>query len=1161
MAIHLHRSNRTEVLVEMLCRVVGNNLPEHPFQEVPIVVGSRGMERWLRHEIATRLDIAAGLAFPFPRQAFTGATRWLLAGAADPEAAFWEVDPAAKEATQRWEQQAQAFRLVGLLRRHLGTPGFESVTRYLAPEGQTSVEGAVTARELLFAAEVGDVLDRLVRDRARTALAWADDPAAVEAPHGWVARLLADVGASTDPDSPAVLDRRLAAAPARETRRTLCVFGLSTMGPWDRRQLASIGRSMQVHLFVLVPTDHWFQHHRTRAEANAARRETDSAAERAQLEAELASDNPILTSLGAPSRDLQAWLEEVGYEGDRLEATDPAALPTPTVLQRLQSWILAAQGPEAVTTLWGQDRSLTAHSTYGALRQCEVLRDELLGMFAADETLEPRDVLVMTPDIETFAPLVAAVFSRRGPADDGAAGRLPAIPVAIADLGLSRTNPVAEVLLKTLEVAGDRLSAGWVLDFLALEPVRRRWQLGEDDLGDVRALVQDSGLRWGMDAADRERVGQPGLDQNTVRFALERLALGVLMPDDTELDVVPDLSGRLGPAVPLDVVGRERVARAGRLMGVLRTLSAHRSALSKPATLATWRERLVRALDELAETTDEAGWLRVQVDQALDDMTRQGALLGDLVVERAAVLRWLQGGFEILQRGDRAITGAVQVCALEPMRSVPFKVVALLGMDDGAFPRGRRGRTWDPMETRQVGERDRREVDRHLLLEAILSARERLLVLWSGHDVQQGSPQPAAVPVEELLETLALLTGRTREQLVGEHPLQPWSAGNFAAAPLSFDHGMAQAARLLHRIERGDQPATPLGLGSGGTLQLPPEIGLETTLELDVLLDALIVPQRTLLRDRLGLSVDREVSVIEDREPLELDTLDAWAVRHRILEHLMAGGVRATHDELTEALWERLRGEGILPLRAGGRAILSDEVIRARAVATHLEAVDGHTADPLDLSVPLGDGWRLVGRVDNVRTRGEEHLLQWYTASATANERLKLRAWLHLLAARAAGHEVVGARLVGYKSRETGEAAGGDFLTFSGDAAAARARLEELVALWRLARGRPLMLFRMTSSAIADVLVTYDDDLGARGAWVRLTGAVAAAWHGTREARGDVQNPWIATLFVDHDPLDHLEDDSDLGLIALARQVWLPVSRALQGGKAMAEAWRREDGT
>jgi exodeoxyribonuclease V gamma subunit len=1145
----------------MLCGVVRAQQPADPFLQFPIVVGSRGMERWLRHEIATRIHIAAGLAFPFPRQALAGAARWLLDGAKDARAPFWQIGPGDVEQARRWEREALALQLVLRIREHLGDDAFGAVARYLAEDSGADESAVVSARELLFASEVGDVLDRMMHDRPAEALDWARDPSSVDERHRWLAALLADIDAHTHPFSPAVLHRELIGARPQSTRRPMCIFGLSTMGPGDRERLVAIAQSMEVHLFVLVPTNEWFRHQRTRVEASAARREAKTDADREQLEEELAGDNPILTSLGAPSRDLQQWLEQVGYLGDQVQAVDPLdqldTIEEATVLQRLQSWILASDGMPAPECAWAPDASVSLHSTYGAMRQCEVLRDELLGMFAADPTLEPRDVVVMTPDIEVYAPLLEAVFARRGQTPGADTSRLPPIPVSIADLGLRRTNPVAEVLLQILGIAGERLGATWVMSFLALQPVRLKWKIDDDDLSDLRELVRDSGLRWGVDASDRGSVGQPELDQNTVRFALERLALGVLMPDEAPLGVVPGPLGHLDPAVPFAVESQGRVRRVGQLIGLLRAIAAHRRILGQPATLEVWRERLLGALDALASTTETTGWLRAEVDQALDDLARLGGLLGETRVDRAAVQHWLEGGFELPQRGDRVITGAVAVCALEPMRSVPFRVVALVGMDDKALPRGGRARTWDPMEQRRTGERDRREVDRHLMLEAILSARERLLILWSGRDVAQGNHQPAAVPVEELLELLCRLTGEPRAQVVREHALQPWSAGNFGHAPQSFDWTMANAAQRLREIEVSGCMPHPLGLAASGSTALPAEQHLPDTLEIEALVSALVHPHKLLLSDRLKLGVSYEDAVVEDREPLELDTLEAWALRSSLVRQLMEDTAGWTDEALVEALRARVAGEGTLPLRAGGRAVLAVEAAKARAVIDNFAAVAGEVTDSLELGVQLDDGMQLTGAVHDVVLLDGKLLLQWWTPSSQANDKARLGAWLHLLVAVAAGHPVAGARLVGHGSSTKTKAAGGDFMVFNGTVEEARAALAGHVAVWRRARQEPLPLFPKTSMAAAKVLLDHEDDLDAPGARVALVGAVATGFHGDKFTKGDIHDRWITTFFVDYDPTQQLRGEEAYSLIGLARRVWYPVLRGLNKGKGLARDWKR----
>jgi exodeoxyribonuclease V gamma subunit len=788
----------------------------------------------------------------------------------------------------------------------------------------------------------------------------------------------------------------------------------------------------------------------------------------------------------------------------------------------------------------------------------------LLQLFAQDPSLEPRDVLVMTPDIETFAPLVAAVFARHGGAlkpgasEDSSPGAsvLPAIPTSIADLGLSRTNPMAEVLLTLLRLAGERVTATRVFSLLSLQPVRFRFGIGDDDLGALQDLIRASGLRWGLDADDRSAAGQPRSDQNTLRFAAERLALGVLMADEDPLGVVQGEDTNLGPSVPLDAQGTQAVDHAGTLLTLLRVLRVHRAALAGPASIAAWRGCLLQALDALADTSDSSAWLRSEVVDALDVLAQQAAPLGDVAVERAALVKWLAGGFEVSQRGDRPITGAVTVCALQPMRSVPFRVVALLGMDDKAFPRGGRAKTWDPFERRRAGERDGRETDRHLLLEAMLSARERLLLFWSGHGVDNGKAQAAAVPVEELLEVVGALTVRKRAALVQEHPLQPWSEGNFAPDATSHDAALASAAEQLRELRAGSrEPARP-NFFRDRSVTLPEEPEPIRVLSVDDLAWALYGPQKVLLKDRLGLTVTVGNDGLEDREPLDLEGIDNDAITLRVLTALQAGASAMQPTQLAARLGARLAGEGHRPLRPDVAAVLQTRVDSAHETRAQAEGVRGTPHGPLELAWTGRGGLQLVGRVADVRAHEGRLLLQWTTTYSAASAPSQLAAFAHLLVAHAMRLPVIGARILSPGMPATPGHAAGVFLALPSDVhgtpEVAALLLDDLMAIYASMRRRALPLFPRTSLNVAMVLHASDDDLDAPGTLDRLRAEAENAWAGRPpKLRGDGQDPWIARIFDGYDPCNDLSPSAD-GLLDLARRVWLPILRAHDAGDALS---------
>ncbi len=375
-------------------------------------------------------------------------------------------------------------------------------------------------------------------------------------------------------------------------------------------------------------------------------------------------------------------------------------------------------------------------------------------------------------------------------------------------------------------------------------------------------------------------------------------------------------------------------------------------------------------------------------------MSSQAAAGGDpdlrLPDVRALLSRRLRG--RPTRAGFR--TGALTMCSLEPMRAVPHRVVVLLGMDDGAFPRGA-GSDGDDVLLRDplVGERDRRGEDRQLFLDAVTAATEHLLVLYSGADERTGASRPPAVPVGELLDALdraavAPVGGSVRDHVVVRHPLQTVDERNFTGGalgrpgPFSYDavaHRAAVAGRGT-RVPAGPFLAAPLA----------PDPGLLADLDLDDLVRDLEHPVRAFLRRRLGLSLPAEAQDVDDRLPLTVDGLGQWIVGDRLLAAAL-GGV-----DLGRARQAELRRGELPPLRLGG-ALLDDLRDRVEPIAETALHHRGPAAEAVDVTVALPDGRELTGTVTGLH--GDVLLRAVYSKLAAKH---RLRAWVHLLALTAA---------------------------------------------------------------------------------------------------------------------------------------------------------------
>ncbi|MBM4361259.1 MAG: exodeoxyribonuclease V subunit gamma, partial [Deltaproteobacteria bacterium] len=895
---------------------------------------------------------------------------------------------------------------------------------------------------------------------------------AVAGEHRFLAELLSVLERELPP-SPAARLAALEALPAATTGRALHVFGLSALRPGDKARLAALAPHLHVHLYVLAPSREWWADLRSRAEVRAALARTPEGPAHAELLAELGRQNRLLSLHGAPSRDLQIWLEDLRYEeGPGPDAPGAAG----TLLARLQAWVDSAgdnPGPAAPGDGVG-DGSLEVHACHGALRQCEALREALLRRFAADPTLEPRHVLVMTPDVETFAPLLAAVLGRRG-------GGVPAIPVHVADLGLTTTNPLAETLLRLLELCDERVTATRVAELLGLEPVRARFGIDADDLADLEELIEASGLRWGWDAADRAAADQPPTDQNTVRFALERLALGVLVPDPGGVAVLP-AAGELGAAVPLDLGARDRVARFGMLADLLGAVAELREALLTAAGAAEWRDRLGGALDRLTLVTDDRAWLRAEVEALLDELFAPAAA-GGLPFERSAAVAMLRGAFELPQKGDRPVTGAVTICAMEPMRSVPFRVVAVVGLDDGAFPRAARPAAWDPLAARRHDEHDRRALDRHLFLEALLCARDALLLFGTGFGPRRGEKVPLSVVVEELLEVIGDGARRT-------HPLQPWSDQTFTSpAELPHDALWASAARAL----REERPAREL-LDE----RYPPAAATRSSVTVEELARALEHGPKEFFSKTLRLSGAQEGGALPDREAFELDDLGSWQLRDRLLS------LPAVNEAAASA---RFAAEGVIPLGAAGLSVAG--VSAAKAQAVREAAFEG--GEPPTRSEPrtvqVGDVLVHAGPVwERARAGASEQV--FLSASKAGKDRPLLHAFFAGLAARAAGADVQRVRVIsqGKDGPVTVE------LALPRDPAEASRLLAEVVALWQDCAGRPVLLLPKLSRAVAEAR-RGAPELPPEEALV----AAGDSWEGSGDRPGLCGDHWVQVLLGDRE--------------------------------------------
>ena len=576
------------------------------------------------------------------------------------------------------------------------------------------------------------------------------------------------------------------------------------------------------------------------------------------------------------------------------------------------------------------------------------------------------------------------------------------------------------VVSELLDLAAGRMTASQLLDLADREPVRRRFRFDDEDLSRLQAWVRDSGIRWGLDAAHRAPFQLTDLPGGTWQTGLNRLLLGVTMTEDGQ---------RLFNGVlPLDDVDSRAIDLAGRFAEFIERVTTAVDVLTTPRTIAAWADALATHVSALTATHES--WQHAELERLLHEIVGEAgedsrvelALpeLRDLLAER------LQG------RPTRANfrTGHLTICTLVPMRSVPHRVVCLLGLDDGEFPR-KSPQDGDDLllDDPHIGDRDARIEDRQLLLDALLAAQDRLIVTYTGNDERTNVVRPPAVPVGELLDVV----GR---EVVVRHPLQPFDPRNF---PWSFDAVALEGARALTRERRGRGPFL--------AERLPPRV--QPVIEIDDLVRFVQHPVRAFLRQRLGIGVREYDDEIEDDLAVELDGLGKWAVGERLVESLLAGV-----DQRDAALAEIARGT--LPPGQLGLPVVEAVFPVARAI---VEAAAGLLdADSIDVRITLPGSRSLRGTVPGVA--GDTVRTVTYSRVAAKH---RLTSWVRLLALTVAHPER------SFRAASIGRGEDGVAVARIPplDVAIARAQLEALIALYDRGMREPLPLYCKTSAAFA----------------------------------------------------------------------------------------------
>ncbi|MGE5248685.1 MAG: exodeoxyribonuclease V subunit gamma, partial [Bacteroidota bacterium] len=647
---HLITSNRMELLVERLAALVREPLASPLAPEI-VVVQSRGMERWVSMELARLNGISANVQFPFPN-AFL-------------DAVFETVSPDLPRPSP-FAPDVLTFRVMTIIQDHFGQDEFKHLRHFLADDPR-----GVKLYQL--SRKIADLFDQYLVFRPEMIERWEKGPDENSEHHRWQSLIWRELARLT-PGRHRVEQRRLLAAAIRSGARGLdalprrvSLFGVSYLPRFHLEIFGELSRVVDVHVFCMNPCREYWADIVSEREVQRFRRRLGDA-EALEQRLHLERGNPLLASLGTLGRHFLGMLAEF----PALQTEAFAKPQGPFLLSRLQSDILNLRDPQPDPDL-STDPSLRIHACHSAMREIEVLQDQMLAMFAEDPQLQPGEVVVMTPDIEAYAPFISAVFGSQVDAQRR-------IPFCIADRGPQRESSCLQTFLSLLDLQDSRFGAGEVLLLLEASGILKRFGLESAHLPRLEQWVRQARICWGEDETTQSALGLPSHGHNTWRAGIERLLLGyALPPRDTEV-----FRGIRGA----NAIEGSDARVLGSFLDFLEQVLALSRRLRPRRRLGAWREELDAVLSAFFPQEESEHPDLQRVRGMLDDLAGLEESAGYAADVPVDVIRlFLSEQLEGESAGRGFMAGGVTFCSLLPMRAIPFKVVCLIGMNHDAYPR------------------------------------------------------------------------------------------------------------------------------------------------------------------------------------------------------------------------------------------------------------------------------------------------------------------------------------------------------------------------------------------------------------------------------------------------------------------------------------------
>lgn len=982
-------------------------------QEV-IIVHNAGMQHWLNLSLAKQRSISMNYRYALPSQYLWQLLRSIASGDDVPqqspysrEVLTWRIDALLASETV---QKDAIFNAVNLYWQD------DSADKTVNKNEQPKVSEQALLKRFQLAEQLADLFEQYLIFRPQWLDAWQTQKQFLNSDFNpvdkstqnliaWQAKLW-HLLTEQVPYNPQTLitaainniSKHKAQLPPR-----ISFFGLNAMAPLWLEFISALSEHTEVHFFHLNPCYDYWGDLLTEKQALKTIESWVSDDEKEENHSELAElvGNPLLANLGQQGREFLALLQQYStinidaFEHISMDISSTTKSTPNTCLENIQNDILCLQDARQQPNIQIDD-SITITSCHSALREVQALHDYLLHQFNEDNTLTPKDILVMCPQVENYAPYIDAVFSR-GWQDVGE--KVPPLPCSIADRVSKDSEPLVAAFIELLQLPDSRFQVSKLIALLRLPAMQLKFSLTLEEIDKISTWLEQASIHWGLDQQHKQAV--LGLDEANDKFTwqqgLSRLLLGFAYGDEDSIYQQQLLLA--------DVEGNDALL-LGKIMQILSQLQQFAQQMTVAKKAESWFEFLTNLLEQLFVNDGE-----VAFDIIYNALTSLFEYCQEAHYEQrlslVVVREFLQNHFSQPDPGKQFLVGQVTFCSMLPMRSIPFKIIAILGLNDGEFPRQRQPLGFDLMAITpaQIGDRSRRGDDRYLFLEAIICARKALYLSYQGRNIRNNNELQPSLVLKELMEYLdlgygwSLLTQSSdeispdKEQgCITQLPMQPFSVRNFQPKnacmnnqqrllkSVSFDaHWLALATNAKNQKMK-TAAQQPLIMSAKSHTEI-------VEISLNQLVSFFDNPSKYFAKQQLNLHFEHYQAELNDTEPFSSDALATYQLKQALLlAHL-------TEDEaqVAQVLQQAELGGKFPDLPTTAQEFQKWQHDSQQLAAPIKEALAEQLSKPetLSLTLPLTTSGKVV-RLTAQLTITDEQCIYFKSSSAKPKDLLTL---------------------------------------------------------------------------------------------------------------------------------------------------------------------------